>query len=180
MTSATPVDTGKRIRTQLYLSQDVELALAEYVRKHGSRFESVSSAGAHLLRRALVSEIDEGTEAMLLPSVQRTVQKAISGELETIREEWLRSICREVRETIRRETEDAMVKHTKALGNRVAALLVNAGKDAHVAVQLCLTLLEYDLEDIERVKAYHEEAQLAAGRRYNRHGLDRTANGAAS
>ncbi len=58
------------------------------------------------------------------------------------------------------------MKHTKALGNRVAALLVNAGKDAHTAVQLCKVLLEYDLEDAERVQAYYEEAQLAAGRRY--------------
>ncbi len=64
-----------------------------------------------------------------------------------------------------------MVKHTKQLGNPIAALLLSAGKDAHTAVQLCLTLLEYDLEDTERVKAYHEEAQLAAGKKYSRPGL---------
>ncbi len=180
MSGTTPVDTAKRIRTQLYLPQDVELALAEYMRKHGSRFESVSAAGSHLIRRALMAQIDEGTEGLLLPSVQHTVQEAVKTQLEGIREEWLRSIRQEVRETARRETEDAVAKYTKQLGNRVAALLVNAGKDAHIAVQLCLTLLEYDLEDKERVKAYHEEAQIAAGKRYNRQGLDRSNNGETS
>ncbi len=171
---------SNKVRAEVFLDPRVELALQEYTRLHKVRFENSSQAANHLLQRALVSRIDEGTEVLLLPSVQHSVQEAVKTQLDTIREEWLRSIRQEVRETARRETEDAVAKYTKQLGNRVAALLVNAGKDAHIAVQLCLTLLEYDLEDKERVKAYHEEAQIAAGKRYNRQGLDRANNGETS
>ncbi len=180
MTTEQIIPEQRKERAQIFLTADEMRALAEYTRMHSGRFETVSQAGAHLIRRALMAQIDEGTEGLLLPSVQHTVQEAVKTQLEGIREEWLRSIRQEVRETARRETEDAVAKYTKQLGNRVAALLVNAGKDAHIAVQLCLTLLEYDLEDKERVKAYHEEAQIAAGKRYNRQGLDRANNGETS
>jgi hypothetical protein len=83
-------------------------------------------------------------------------------------DELVAAVVEAVRETVRRETEDAVKKHTRALGNRIAAMLVNSGKDAHTAAQLCKILLEYDLEDTERVEVYWREAQEAASARYTR------------
>ncbi len=169
-----------KVRAALYLTPQVETALAEYTRRHCNRFRTSSQAADHLLKCALTTPVDEGMEGIIAPYLRPLVEQSVSRSMAAIKQDLLQGIEQAVRETTRRETEDAMAKYTKALGNRVAALLVNAGKDAHTAVQLCLTLLEYDLEDKERVKAYHEEAKLAAGKRYNRHGLDRTHNGETS
>lgn len=171
---------GTKVREQIWLSQHVREALIEYTRRHNNRFDTSSQAADHLLKRALTTPVDEGMEGIIAPYLRPLVEQSVSRSMAAIKKDLLHGIEQAVRETTRRETEDAMAKYTKALGNRVAALLVNAGKDAHTAVQLCLTLLEYDLEDKERVKAYHEEAQVAAGKRYNRHGLDRTHNGETS
>lgn len=155
--------TQVKTRKTIFLSPNIEVALADYAHKHRARFETDSQAADHLLGRALTADLGEGAEAQLLPAVQRTVQAALRQELPREREELLRGI----RETARRETEDIIAKHTRSLGNRVAAMLVNAGKDAHTAALLCKLLLEYDLEDEGRVEAYWQEAQLAAGKRYS-------------
>ncbi len=104
---------------------------------------------------------------LLLPAVLRTVQEAVKNKLTTRELQLLAGI----REATKQETEKAMSKHTKALGNQILTLLLSTGKGSHTAVQLCLILLEYELDDKERVKEYHEEAQIAAGKKYSRRGL---------
>ncbi len=161
-----------KVREQIWLSQHVREALIQYTRRHNNRFGTSSQAADHLLKRALTTPVDEGVEGIIAPYLRPLVEQSVSRAMAAIKKDLLHGIEQAVRETTRRETEDAMVKHTKALGNRVAALLVNAGKDAHIAVQLCLTLLEYDLEDKERVQAYYEEAKLAASKRYAKRSVE--------
>ncbi len=159
--TTTEKQTGAKVRAALYLTPKVETALVEYTRRHRDRFKTCSQAADHLLARALANPVDEGAESIIAPALISAIE----------------GILRRERDTVRKETEEAVAKQTKQLGNRVAALLVNAGKDAHVGVRLCLNLLEYDLEDPESVKAYYEEAQLAAGKKYSRQGLDRSIEG---
>ncbi len=164
--------TQTKSRMTVFLSPATEMALAEYARRQRNRFDTCSQAADHLLKRALTTPVDEGMEGIIAPYLRPLVEQSVSRAMDAIKKDLLHGIEQAVRETTRRETEDAMVKHTKALGNRVAALLVNAGKDAHIAVQLCLTLLEYDLEDKERVQAYYEEAKLAASKRYAKRSVE--------
>ncbi len=64
-------------RVVLFLGDDVELALQEYVRRHGRRFPNCSQVADHLLGRALCTELGEQFEGVLLPSIREAVRQEI-------------------------------------------------------------------------------------------------------
>ena len=100
-------------RTVLYLRVETAQALAGYGLRHASRFRSRSAAADHLLRRALMGELDEGMEGVLAPALVRAV-----------------------RETVRREIADQTGPLIERQSQRLAGLLVQSGKDAHRAARI--------------------------------------------
>ena len=137
-----------KMRTVLYLSPATARALAEYQGRERRRFPSVSAAGDHLLGRALQGELDEGMEGLLAPLLERAV-----------------------REATREEVADAVKRLLDGQTNRLAALLVQSGKDAHRAAGLGLAVLERQTGDVGRAAAIARDVELKAGARYRRDGL---------
>ena len=136
---------GRKQRRELYLSAEVDTALAEYARRHRDRFQTASQAAEHLLRRALLSGMDEGTEGLLAPVIERAVREAAAGAVE-----------RRVLPLLQAQTE------------RLAGLLVRSGKDALSAHHLGATILEELTGDPDRARQAAKEARLRAGAEYAR------------
>ncbi|GEM_PF-2223202 len=132
-------------RTVLYLQVETIQALAGYELRHASRFRSRSAAADHLLQRALMGELDEGTEGVLAPTLVRAV-----------------------RETVRREIADQTGPLIDRQSQRLAGLLVQSGKDAHRAARIAEVALGHLLADPSRAARVADEADLQAGSRYRR------------
>src|SRR4051812_24029933 len=96
-----------KIRLAVYLDAATAEALAGWQQRHRSRCRSLSEAGQHLLRRALLTEVDEGLEGLLVPLLERRVEEAAE-----------RVVREEVGTLLRAQTD------------RLAGLLVRSGKDA--------------------------------------------------
>ncbi len=139
---------SRKRRTELYLSAEVETALAEYTRRHGGRFRSTSQAAEHLLRRALLADVDEGLEGLLAPLIERRVAEAAA-----------------------RAVEERVAPLLQAQSNRLAALLVKSGKDALTAAEIGVALAARVTGDRAVARRIAEEARLKAGPAYTRAGL---------
>lgn len=138
-------------KTILYLSTETARALVEYARRHAPRVRSKSDAADYLLRRALTGDVDEGTDGILAPLIAEIV-----------------------RETARREILDQISPLLDRQSNRLAALLVQSGKDAHRAARLTEIALAHLTNDPPGAARASEEARLRAGAQYSRRGLDTT------
>ncbi len=130
-------------RIEVYVDAATEIALREYARRHRDRFPSVSRAAAHLLGHGLSAGLDEGVEGLLAPTIVRAV-----------------------REATRREIGDGVGALVERQSNRLAALLVSSGKDAHRAARMTEVALGHLLADPARAAQIAEEARLQAGARY--------------
>lgn len=137
-------------RSEIYLTAETELALAEYARRHRDRFRTTSQAVEHLLRRALLGELDEGIEGLLAPTIERRVEEAAA-----------------------RAVEARVAPLLRAQTDRLAALLVSSGKDARSAYGVGVAILEWVTGDKAGAQRLAEERRLAAGQRYTRQGLAR-------
>ncbi len=138
---------GSKEKKYLWLSPATLLALEEYQRRNARRFANVSQAADHLLQRALTGGLDEGQEGLLLPELTVAVRRAVR-----------EVVGREIRERIDRQAD------------RLAALLVTAGKDTSRAASLAAAILTAQLGE-GRVAAIAEDAELRAGARYSRRSL---------
>ena len=134
-----------KARKIVYLSPDVDLAVADYARRCKL---PASQATDELLRRALFGALDEGTEAMLVPEIRKAVREAAG---------------REVREHVTRLLE--------AQTNRLAALLVTSGRDAFVARKLARDCYEDLTDDPQGADERENDAWLKSRARYTRDGL---------
>ncbi len=135
-------------RTVLSLSPETVCALGEYQQRHRERFRSPSAAAEHLLRRALTTEIDEGTEGLLVPVLARAVEEAAA-----------------------RAVEARVAPLLKGQTDRLAGLLVRSGKDALAGFGVGVAILERLTGDREGARRLAEEARLAAGPAYTARGL---------
>ena len=135
-------------RSELYLSVEVETALAEYTRRHRGRFRTTSQAAEHLLRRALLADVDEGLEGLLAPLIERRVAAAAA-----------------------RAVEERVAPLLQAQSNRLAALLVRSGKDALTAAEIATALAAQVTGDRALARRIAEEARLKAGPAYTTRGL---------
>jgi len=138
-----------KTRTDLYLSRETETALREYTRHHRDRFPTTSRAAEHLLTRALMSPMDEGREALLVPHLARAV-----------------------RAIVREEVIAQMHTLLERQSHRLATLLVQSGNDAYRAARLAEVALGHLLSDPARAARVAEEARGAAGARYREKGRD--------
>jgi len=138
-------------KTILYLDTATVQALTDYARRHARRVRSKSDAADQLLQRALTGDMDEGTERILAPMIAEIV-----------------------RETARREILDQIAPLLDRQSNRLAALLVQSGKDAHRAARIVETVLAEVTGDAQGAARLSEEARLRAGAQYSRRGLDAT------
>jgi hypothetical protein len=135
-------------RLVIYLSPATAAALADYQARRRGRFKSVSAAVEHLLGRALLGELDEGTEGLLAPTIARRVEEAAA-----------------------RAVEARVAPLLAAQTDRLAGLLVRGGKDALVGVGIGVAILERLTGDPEGARRLAEEARLAAGPAYTARGL---------
>jgi hypothetical protein len=119
----------------------------DYARRHGL---SDAEAANRLLERALWGELDEGTQAMLAEGVYAAAARAA-----------------------RREILDQVPVLLAAQTDRLAGLLVLAGRDAAQAAALAQDTLAAASGDAGRAKERAEEARLAARARYTREGIRR-------
>jgi len=138
-------------KTVLYLNATTVQSLTDYVRRHARRVRSKSDAADQLLQRALTGDLDEGTERILAPIIAEIV-----------------------RETARREILDQIAPLLDRQSNRLAALLVQSGKDAHRAARVAEMVLAHLTGDAQGAARLSEEAQLRAGAQYSRRSLDAT------
>jgi hypothetical protein len=136
---------GRKQRRELYLGAEVDAALAEYARRHRDRFRTTSQAAEHLLRRALLGGMGEGTEGLLAPVIERAVREAAAGAV-----------------------EGRVLPLLEAQSERLAGLLVRSGKDALSAHHLGAMILEELTGDPARARHAAEEARLRAGAGYAR------------
>jgi len=138
-------------KTILYFTAETAVALGEYQRRHRARFGSPSAAAEHLLQRALLGELDEGTEGLLAPLVERRVEEAAA-----------------------RAVEARVAPLLAAQTDRLAALLVRSGKDALGAFGVGVAILERLTGDRAAARRLAEEARLAVGPAYTARGLRTT------
>lgn len=130
-------------RIEVYLTAEAETALREYARRHRGQYPSVSRAAAHLIGRALAAGLDEGTDALLAPTLVTAV-----------------------RETARQEIADGVGVLLERQSSRLATLLVQSGNDAYRAARVAEVALGHLLGDPARAARVAEEAALQAGARY--------------
>jgi hypothetical protein len=128
-----------------------DTAVRDYARRHGI---SDAEAANRLLERALWGELDEGTQAMLAEGVYAAAARAA-----------------------RREILDQMPALLAAQTDRLAGLLVLAGRDAAEAATLAQDALAAVTGDVARAKERAENARLAARARYTREGIKRELGG---
>ncbi len=134
-----------KVKNTLYIEADTDAALRDYARRKGL---SIAAATNGLLRIALFDQIDEGTEAMLVPEIRKAVAHAAK---------------REIRESVTRLLEMQT--------NRLAGLLGTAGRDAFTARKLARDCFEELTDDPERAGEREQEAWLKSRTRYTREGL---------
>ncbi len=134
-----------KIRNTVYIDAEIDTALRDYARRHKL---STAEATNQLLRRAIFGALDEGTEAMLVPEVRKAVREAAG---------------REIREHVTRLLE--------AQTNRLAALLVTAGRDAFTARKLVRDCFEELTDDPKGADERENDAWLKSRTRYTREGL---------
>ncbi len=139
---------GRKRRNELYLSPEIAGALVEYARRHGDHFRTTSQAAEHLLRRALLADVDEGLEGLLAPVIARGVEEAAA-----------------------RAVEERVAPLLQAQSNRLAALLVRSGKDALTAAEIATALAAQVTGDRAAARRIAEEARLKAGPAYTARGL---------
>lgn len=132
-----------RRRCTIFLAPEIERALADYSHRHRARFPTASRAAEHLLERSLAGALEEGTEDLLAPGLVRAV-----------------------REATRREIADGVGALVERQSHRLAALLVDSGKDAYRAARIAEVVLGHLLADPARAAQIAEEARLQAGARY--------------
>ncbi len=134
-----------KVRTVVYLTDETGHALTDYARR---RNINVSQAVEDLLRRALFGALDEGTEAMLVPEIRKAVREAAG-----------------------REIQQNVTRLLEAQTNRLAALLVTAGRDAFTARKLARDCLEDLTDDPQGADERENDAWLQSRTRYSRDGL---------
>ncbi len=135
-------------RQVIYLSSATASALADYHVRRRGRFTSVSAAVEHLLQRALLGALDEGTEGLLAPTIARGVEEAAA-----------------------RAVEARVAPLLRAQTDRLAALLVRSGKDARSGYGVGVAILERLTGDADAARRLAAEARLAAGPAYTARGL---------
>lgn len=160
-------------RRVLYIDRDVDSALMDYRRSHDGRFPTNSEAVTHLLRRAVLTELDEGSDRLLAPEIERMVRATVRDELAAWRAEVLPDIREAVRETAARETDDIVRRHTRSLGDRLIGVAVTAGRDAFTARKVGRAILDALLGNKEQAAAVEEDAHLSSRSRYTRPGLEK-------
>ncbi len=139
----------RKAKLGVLISAETDAALRDYARRHGM---SIGEATDKLLGRALFGSLDEGTEAMLLPEIRKAVRQ------ETARE-------------VRDQTNHLLNAQT----NRIAVLLVTAGREAAAAHRLAYEVLDYLTSDPQYAQERDKEAMLAAGKRFTGQHLAREA-----
>ena len=148
------VATMAKTRIAVYLDPPTAEALGGWQHRHRHQCRSLSEAGQHLLRRALLTEVDEGLEGLLVPLLERRVAEAAE-----------RAVREEVATLLRAQTD------------RLAALLVRSGKDARTATALAVAVLEQLTGDRTLARRLAGEARLAAGSAYSAVGLRASGEG---
>jgi hypothetical protein len=139
-----------RMRNTIYLDRDVDIALRDWADRKGY---SMSEASNILLRHALFDSLDEGTQAMLVPEISKAV-----------------------REAARREIQENMSRLLGAQTDRLAGLLVTAGRDAYTARKLARDILDENTGSTQWANDREQDALLASRRRYTREGLREAAS----
>ena len=134
---------GRKERYTVNLSTATAAALTDYKARRRSRFTSVSEAADHLLQRALIGEVDEGLEGLLVPLLERRVEEAAA-----------------------RAVEERVAPLLKAQTDRLAGLLVKSGKDALSSVGVGVAILERLTGDRATAQRVAAEARLQAGPAY--------------
>ncbi len=162
-----------KVRRTWYIDGDVETAFQRYRATSNGRFTSESEASSHLLRRALLSELDEASEQLLAPEIQKMVQATVRQELAAWRAQVLPEIRQAVRETAARETDDIVRRHTRSLGDRLIGVIVTAGRDAFTSRKVARAILDALLGNKEQAAAVEEDAHLNSRTRYTRPGLEK-------
>ena len=139
-----------RVKNTLYIEADTNAALRDYARR---KRLSVTEAMNQLLRIALFDQIDEGTEAMLVPEIRKAV-----------------------REATMREIQENMSRLLGAQTDRLFGVLVTAGRDAYVARKLARDVLDENTGSTQWTNDREQDAWLASRRRYTREGLREAAS----
>lgn len=137
-----------KIRLAVYLDAATAEALAAWQQRHRGRCRSLSEAGQHLLGRALLAEVDEGLEGLLIPILERRVEEAAE-----------RAVREEIIALLRAQTD------------RLAGLLVRSGKDARASATIGAAILEQVTGDRALARRLADEARLASGAAYTARGL---------
>ena len=135
-------------RREVFLTAETDLALAEYARRHRDRFRTPSQAAEHLLRRALIGEVDEGMEGLLVPVLERAGEAAAARAVET-----------------------RLAPLLRAQTDRLAGLLVKSGKDALSGFGVGVAILERLTGDRTTAQRIAADARLQAGPAYTARAL---------
>jgi len=139
-----------RVKNTLYIEADTNAALRDYARR---KRLSVTEAMNQLLRIALFDQIDEGTEAMLVPEIRKAV-----------------------REAARREIQENMSRLLGVQTDRLFGVLVTCGRDAYVARKLAKDVLDDSTGSAQWANDREQDALLASRRPYTREGLREAAS----
>ena len=139
-----------KVKNTLYLEADTDAALRAYARR---KRLSIAEATNQLLRIALFDQLDEGTEAMLVPEIRKAVGEAA-----------------------RREIQENMSRLLGAQTDRLFGALVTCGRDAYVARKLAKDVLDDSTGSAQWANDREQDALLASRRRYTREGLREAAS----
>lgn len=144
----------RKQRHNLYLSAETAAALTAYHARHRRQFRSQSEVADHLLQRALLGEVDEGLEGLLVPRLERAVEAAAA-----------------------RAVEARVAPLLRAQTDRLAGLLVKSGKDALSGFGVGVAILERLTGDRAQAGRIADDARLKAGPAYTARGLAGGADG---
>ena len=70
-----------KLPQKVYLQPETIRAVEEYQARHRDRFRSLSEAYEHLVRRALLGDIREEQETLLVPEVARAIRETLATQV---------------------------------------------------------------------------------------------------
>ncbi len=137
-----------KLKLEVYVDQDLYVAVHEYHRLHPRRFRSLSEAAAHQLRRALCTP--EGQDDLIADRLDAAVRKSVRSEVEAVLDEKL-----------------------KEQTNRIAALLVKAGKYSYSAYAVATTALGHITKNPDAARAHAKQTFESSGEHFSREAFER-------
>lgn len=129
------------------VKNETDRALREYARKHDMR---LGEATDRLLEWALLAPVDDAAEQLVMPHMRKMMSELLHNEIRV----YLRQVFEELLDWSGRRTNSIVRGITEPQVDRLAAMIVLAGKEAaagrRIASNIAINVTDYATSELEK------------------------------